>query len=63
MVGITFGLFTISILLIFGGVNYYLSSQRGGVYPPRKVLQQKAFVIFGAGVGTLLLAIIALWIT
>lgn len=62
MAGISFGLFVISCLLIFGGVNYFLASKRTGVYPPRKVLQERAFVLGGAGGMFLFLAIIIFWV-
>ncbi|MBM7620767.1 hypothetical protein JOC95_002622 [Bacillus tianshenii] len=63
MAGITFGLFTISILLLLGGMNYFLASQRAGVYPPKRVLQQKGLVICGGGGAVFLLALLALWIS
>lgn len=60
--GIAFILFILSSLLLFGGGNYFLASQRAGAYPPKRVLQQKAMAVGGAGAVLFLLAIFAIMI-
>jgi len=55
LLGVIFGLFVISLLLFLGAINYFFLSQKTGVYPPKKVLQQKA-IAFGS-VGSVVLGI------
>jgi len=59
--GITSLLFIISVVMLFGSGNYFLAAQRAGVYPPRRVLQQRAVAIGGAGGVMFLLAILVTW--
>jgi hypothetical protein len=51
--GIIFGLFALSIVLLFGAVYNALSIKRPGFYPPKKVLKRRAVllaVVGGAGI-------------
>lgn len=53
MDGIIFGLFALSIVLLFGAVYNTLSIKRPGFYPPKKVLKRRAVllaVVGGAGI-------------
>jgi hypothetical protein len=60
LTGVILGLFVISLLLFLGAINYFLVSQKAGVYPPRKVLVKKA-LSFGALGGVILLIAIILF--
>lgn len=55
-------LFILSIIFLLGGINFFLASKRGGVYPSRKVLQERALVLGGVGGVLFLLSILILWI-
>ncbi|WP_246234454.1 hypothetical protein [Bacillus aquiflavi] len=56
--GVTFILFSISIVLFLGTLYYLLAAQKSGVYPPRQVLRKRAGVLAGGGVFFLTLGII-----
>ncbi|MBD8067720.1 hypothetical protein [Bacillus sp. PS06] len=58
MVGVIFGFFVISLLLFLGAFNYFLLSQRGGAYPPKRTLMQKAMGFAIVGTGILVIAIL-----
>ncbi|WP_235848596.1 hypothetical protein [Litchfieldia alkalitelluris] len=53
-----FGLFVISLLLFLGAFNYFLLSQKAGVYPPKQTLRRKAMGFVAIGGGVLLLTFI-----
>ncbi|MCA1030884.1 hypothetical protein LCL95_07620 [Bacillus timonensis] len=58
MAGVIFGLLVVSLLLFFGMINFFLLSQRAGVYPPKRVLIQKAMTLGAGGAFCLLITFI-----
>lgn len=44
-------LFIIGALLLVGMIHYFLAHQRPGIYPPKRILKQRAVTL--GGVGTL----------
>jgi hypothetical protein len=53
--GVIFGLFTLSMVLIFGAVYNTMSIKKPGFYPPKQVLKRRAFTLALAGLIFLLL--------
>ncbi|MGG0719213.1 hypothetical protein ABE096_16680 [Robertmurraya massiliosenegalensis] len=45
MDGVIFGLFTLSMVLVFGAIYNTLSIKKPGFYPPKKVLKRRALAL------------------
>ncbi|MBP2241079.1 hypothetical protein J2Z40_001641 [Cytobacillus eiseniae] len=58
MSGIITAIYTIGILLLAGGVHFYLAIKKPRVYPPKHILRKRATALGAGGICLLLLGII-----
>ena len=56
--GAAAGIFALSVVLFLGGIHFFLSIKKPGVYPPKYVLKKRAAALAAAGALLFLLGMI-----
>lgn len=56
--GAAAGIFALSVVLFLGGIHFFLSIKKPGVYPPKYVLKKRAAALAAGGAFLFLLGLI-----